>query len=193
MCGAFERHRLLLPFLREHTDLFDGKSKRMLHVAPEPALRKIFANATGAGYLSADLFDEDVMEKMDISNITYPDGTFDIVFCSHVLEHVPEDRKAMSELCRVLKPGGWAILNVPITADVTLEDPTVTSPEERLRLYGQDDHVRRYGMDYEERLREAGFRVDRYDSTDVLADAEIKRGGIGTGRDLIFHCVKETG
>ena len=106
------------------------------------------------------------MVEMDITDIQYPDDSFDAIYCSHVLEHVPDDAKAMSELYRVLKPGGWAILAVPIRGDTTFEDPTTTEPEERERLFGQSDHVRYYGKDFKDRLEAAGFevKVDDYPS-----------------------------
>ena len=158
-CGALERDRLTISFLRKRTNFFDGKTKRMLHIAPESVFEPFFSEAAGSGYLTADLFAESVMEKMDITDIRHPDDTFDVIFCSHVLEHVPDDRKAMAEFCRTLKPDGWAILNVPITTEKTVEDPSITDPAERLRLFGQEDHVRRYGIDYRDRLEEAGFIV----------------------------------
>ena len=101
-------------------------------------------------YLSADLNSPSAMVKMDITNIKYEDNSFDVIICNHVLEHIPDDRKAMSELYRVLKPGGWAILQVPISLllNKTYEDPTVTTPEEREKVFGQSDHVRIYAKDY---------------------------------------------
>ena len=178
-------------FLREKTNLFDGKEKKFLHVAPEPAFIAMFAKAAGNGYLTADLFAKNVMEKMDITNIQHPNNIFDIIYCSHVLEHVPDDRKAMSEFYRILKPGGWAILNVPITADVTFEDPSVTDPDDRLRLFGQRDHVRRYGPDYENRLINVGFKVKRYAPSDLLTNWEIEKLGItNSAAGDVFYCRK---
>jgi len=133
-----------------------------------------------------------VMEKMDITDIKHPDDSFDVIYCSHVLEHVPDDRKAIREFRRILKPGGWAILNVPVTAEATMEDPAVTSPEERLRLYGQHDHVRRYGPDYEDRLREAGFKVTRTAPGDMLGEAERVRQGMSNGAFIdVYYCEKD--
>jgi SAM-dependent methyltransferase len=158
VCGSLERHRLIWLYLNRKTDLFDGQQKKMLHVAPESQLVRLFEKRDYIDYLSADLFAH-AMVKRDITEIHYPDNTFDVIYCSHVLEHVCDDRKAMGEFYRVLKPGVWAILQVPITADTTFEDPTVISPEERERLFGQNDHVRRYGPDYKDRLMEAGFSL----------------------------------
>ncbi len=192
VCQLLERHRLAMLFLRRHTDFFTGaKGRTMLHVGPERFIEPIFAKAIGEGYLTADLLSKKVMENMDITDIPKPDNTFDIIFCSHVLEHVPDDRKAMSEFFRVLKPGGWAILNVPITAPETVEDPAVTDPKERERLYGQFDHVRRYGLDYKDRLAEAGFQVDCYFPKDIVAEDQVELYGIHThGAGEIYCCRK---
>jgi SAM-dependent methyltransferase len=188
-CGSLERHRLTIIFFREKTNLFDGQPKDFLHVAPERALKRMFSTAIGSGYLTADLMADDVMEKMDITNIQHPEDSFDIIYCSHVLEHVPDDRKAMSEFVRVLRPFGWAVLNVPITADVTYEDPSITDPDERERLFGQHDHVRRYGPDYKNRLEEAGFRVSVFSPGDFLSSAEIERQGMSNGdTGEIYYC-----
>ncbi len=191
-CGSLERHRLAVLFLRERTNLFDGLQKRFLHVAPEKFYLEMFSEAAGDGYLTADLQKPGVMESMDITDIAWPDGSFDIVYCSHVLEHVVDDRQAMRELCRVLAPGGWAMLNVPITADETFEDPSVTDPEERIRQFGQKHHVRRYGPDYKDRLAAAGFEVTRISVGDLVADTDIERYGLANGEagDL-FYCVKK--
>src|SRR6185503_7695510 len=100
--------------------------------------------------------------------------SFDVIYCSHVLEHVPDDRLARSQLRRGLKRAGWAVLLVPITAAQTIEDPTVTDPAERERLFGQHDHVRRYGPDYVDRLRDAGFSVSETNASDMFNDSEMQ-------------------
>ena len=161
----------------------------MLHVAPEPQLSFLFRRATYLEYLSADLDDPGAMVKMDITDIKYPDNFFDVIYCSHVLEHVPDDRKAMAEFYRILKPGGWAILQVPITADRTFEDPTVTSPADRERLFGQVDHVRRYGPDYGERLLAAGFSVKVDQFVLEFGDSKIQKYGLTKNEDVYF-CAK---
>jgi ubiquinone/menaquinone biosynthesis C-methylase UbiE len=114
--------------------------------------------------MTADLHSP-AMVKMDITNIQFPDETFDVVYCSHVLEHVPDDRKAMREFYRVLKSNGWAVLLVPIIVEKTFEDPSIDKPKDRLRLFGQSDHVRKYGRDYVDRLRESGFSVSKGDGS----------------------------
>jgi SAM-dependent methyltransferase len=177
-------------YFTQKTNLFDGKQKKLLHVAPEPELSGLIRKADYIDYLSADLFDPDVMVKMDITDIQYPDNTFDVIYCSHVLEHVPDDRKAMSEFYRVLKAGCWAILQVPITASTTLEDPTAITPKEREQLFGQRDHVRRYGPDYKDRLTEVGFSVTVDPFVRELDDSTIKRLGLKRDEDVHF-CRKE--
>ena len=159
VCGSLERHRLLIKFIRENTRLFQAPMKKMLHIAPEPILSQIFNRADVIEYLSADLSNPNAMVNFDLTDIPYADNSFDVIYCSHVLEHIPDDRQAMRELRRVMTPNGWAILLVPTTAEKTFEDSSVTSPEERERLFGQHDHVRRYGPDYVNRLQECGFRV----------------------------------
>jgi len=188
-CGALERHRFIWLYLAQRTDLFDGRPKRVLHVAPEQCFERRLKDRLGAGYLTADLRDPHVMERMDITGIRYPDESFDVIYCSHVLEHVPDDRRAMREFHRVLKPSGWAILLVPITLDRTFEDPTIVRPADRLRVFGQKDHVRRYGPDYVDRLQNAGFKVQVTRVSDMIAADEAARMGISrTG--AIYHCTK---
>ena len=189
VCWSLERHRLINLYMTQKTDLLDGRRKRMLHVAPEPQLSWWFQAQPHIDYLSADLFAVNAMVKMDITDIQYPDDSFDVIYCSHVLEHVPDDRKAMREFRRVLRPGGWAILQVPITADVTFEDPTVTTPAERERLFGQHDHVRRYGPDYKDRLGDAGFSVTVDEFVRDMDDASIRRLGLMRSED-VYLCRK---
>ena len=129
------------------------------------------------------------MVQMDITDIQYPDNVFDIIYCSHVLEHVPDDRKAMRELSRVLKPDGFAVIMVPITVDHTIEDPTVDSPSERERRFGQHDHVLCYGPDFKDRLEESGFGVRTIECGDVATAEETLRMKLAQ-TDTIFHCHK---
>jgi len=188
-CGAVERHRLIWFYFEEKTDLFDGRQKNMLHVAPEPNFEKMLRKRLGQGYLTADLYNPQAMIKMDITDIEYPDDSFDVIYCSHVLEHVPDDRRAMRELHRVLKPDGWAVLMVPITSEETYEDPSITDPAERLKHFGQSDHVRRYGPDYVERLREAGFCVEISSPDGMLREAEVAQMGFDRSEEIYF-CTK---
>ena len=159
-CLSLERHRAIWLYLHQKTDIFT-KPVKVLHFAPEHQLQEALKNSPNIDYISADLDMPTAMVKMDITNITFADDIFDVIICNHVLEHIPDDRKAMSELYRVLKPGGWAILQTPLDVNnpVTVEDITITDPKERERLFGQDDHVRTYGMDKKDRLESVGFKV----------------------------------
>ena len=190
-CFALERHRFVMEFFEKQTDLFDGQPKRMLHVAPEFCFRERLHQHLGNGYVTGDLLDPTAMEKLDVTDIQHADNSFDVVYCSHVLEHVPDDRKAMRELRRVMNPDGWAVLLVPITLENTFEDSSVTDPAERERLFGQDDHVRRYGPDFVDRLREAGFTVKQVMPEDVVEPESATKLSIHreqTGD--IYYCTK---
>ncbi len=190
VCRCLERHRLDWVFLNTKTNLFDGRPKKMLHVAPEAIFELKFRKISGLIYITADLNNPRVMCNLDITEIPFADHSFDVIYCSHVLEHVPNDRKALRELYRVLKPGGWALLQVPITAKKTFEDPTIEDPFERKRLFGQIDHVRRYGPDYRERLVEAGFKTTVFSAGEILKNKnDFFRLGIQDWR-LIFYCEK---
>ena len=187
-CGALERHRLIWTFLRTRTDLFDGKPKRMLHVAPEASLRPRLAAIPNIDYVTADLNNPYASVRLDITDMPIVESrTIDVLYCSHVLEHVSDDRKAMRECARVLKTSGWAAFVVPITAPRTFEDPSVTDPEERERLFGQSDHVRRYGPDFADRLRESGFEVRVYTADDVLRERR-ERCAVAANEGPIYLC-----
>ncbi len=192
-CNSLERHRMLWIFFKTRTDLFDGLPKKMLHVAPEPVFQKMLGDQLGEGYLTADLYNPAAMVKMDITDIRYPDESFNVIYCSHVLEHVPDDRQAMREFYRVLKPEGWAILLVPILEGETHEDLSITDPAERLKVYGQEDHVRKYGTDgiYLNRLKEAGFTVEIIEPSDFLDAGQIEKMGITEAAQDIYYCTKQ--
>ena len=177
-------------FFQQRTNIFQRTPKRMLHIAPERQLEKRFKQLAHLDYLTADLVNPTVMVKMDITDIRYPDNTFDIIYCSHVLEHVSDDRKAMRELHRVLKPAGWAVIMVPITAEKSFEDPSIIDPSARERVFGQHDHVRRYGPDFKERLAEAGFKVEPIVPTEIVPLKEIRRLAIREGQAPLFLCTK---
>jgi SAM-dependent methyltransferase len=164
-CYSLDRDRLIYLYLKNKTTIFTEPHK-VFHVAPEGCLRSLLANLTNIVYLAGVKYLEGyyysrLTNLVDITNLPYEEGIFDTIICNHVLEHIVDDAKALSELHRVLKPGGWAILQVPISKilETTYEDHSVTSPEERERHFGQFDHVRIYGQDYTERIKKAGFRV----------------------------------
>jgi predicted SAM-dependent methyltransferase len=188
-CHSLERHRLVWLYLQRMTDLFDGRPKKILHIAPEPTFVKRLRELFGADYITADLYDSYAMVQMDITDIQFADNTFDFIFCSHVLEHVSDDKLAMREFYRTLKPDGWAILMVPIWAETTFEDPSIVDPVRRLAVYGQQDHVRIYGRDYVDRVREAGFVVKITVASDFLSNEEIETMALENAGE-IYHCMK---
>lgn len=181
-CGSLERHRLLWLYLRDGTDLL-ARPTRLLHFAPEPGIAEKLQALPGCDYLSADLDAPPAMVRMDVQEIAAADASFDAVICNHVLEHVPDDRRAMREIRRVLRPGGWAILGVPMQPKraTSFEDPSITSPEERERAYGQFDHVRVYGRDYPDRLRECGFDVEMVSYAERLGPDRARQYGLAAG------------
>jgi SAM-dependent methyltransferase len=189
-CGSLERHRLLWLYLKKKTDFFDGKPKKVLHRARESCLEPKFRRHLDTGYITADLANPVAMVKMDIMDIAFPSQTFDVIYCSHVLEHVADDGKAMRELHRFLKPDGWAILLVPILAEKTFEDPTIVDPEARLQAFGQSDHVRSYGPDYIDRLREAGCEVEVTRVEDLVTPSDARLMGLGPHSGEIYFCTK---
>jgi len=192
-CHSTDRERLVYLYLENKSGALFARNKRfkLLHVAPEKNLRKTLIAKPNIDYLSADLNSPSSMVKMDITDIKYDDNTFDVVICNHVLEHIPDDQKAMAELYRVLKPGGWAILQVPISLSLnqTYEDPLVTSPEERERIFGQSDHVRIYAKDYRDRLEEVGFFVEVYSFAKEFGDSAIRKYGLSKDEN-IYICSK---
>jgi ubiquinone/menaquinone biosynthesis C-methylase UbiE len=157
----------------------------MLHVAPEGCLRRKFKAIRSIRYFTADLSPV-AMTQLDLTRIAFPENTFDVVFASHVLEHIEDDRAAMQEVFRILKKGGWAILQVPILKETTYEDPDITSPEGRLEAFGQQDHVRAYGFDYYQRLEDAGFQVSR-ERLPIQADQkQVRKLSIIANQEICF-------
>lgn len=175
-------------FFQRKTDLFDGLPKTMLHIAPEECLSNLLQRVPKLEYLTADMLDPSAMIQMDITDIQYPDHSFDVIYCSHVLEHVSDDHKAMCELHRVLKPTGWAAIVVPMTGKATYEDPSVTDPKERERLFGQADHVRIYGPDFKDRLIRAGFAVDAFRAVDLYNRKDMALYAVPDSETPIFRC-----
>jgi SAM-dependent methyltransferase len=166
VCWASDRDRLMAIYLKQRFQQVPrGNSIDLVEFAPTPPLAKILRGNPRVRYRSADLSKQDVDDRVDLMDLSsYPDGTFDAWVCSHVLEHVPDDRRAMSELRRILKPGGWGLLVVPISLLLgeVLEDPSVQTDDERWKYFGQHDHVRFYNREgFVSRLEGAGFQVQR--------------------------------
>ncbi len=184
-CGSLERHRLLLAALEKlWRDETLPRGGRLLHVAPEPALAGAFMRHFD--YTSIDLDGGRAMMAMDLTDLTFADQSFDAIICNHVLEHIPDDRMAMAELHRVTKVGGWGSLQVPMQGDVTQEDLSITDPQERQRLYGQDDHVRLYGRDFLGRLDAVGFEVMDIAKADLLHPAELERLSVDCEESVVL-------
>ncbi|MDG1261361.1 MAG: methyltransferase domain-containing protein [Flavobacteriales bacterium] len=162
---SLERHRLIWLYLKEKTNFFTD-DLRFLHMAPEYCFLRLFKKLKNIDYVTGDLLSPWAEHHFDAHQIPFEDNSFDVVMANHLLEHVEDDRQVMREFHRVMKPGGWGIFQVPIDFNNphTEEDKNVTDPAERERLYWQRDHVRLFGMDYGQRLRDAGFEVveDRY-------------------------------
>lgn len=158
---SLERHRQMWLYLQNDTDFFTKKYK-VLHIAPEQEFLRRFRKMKNLDYTSADLFSPIVDVKADILDLPFEDESYDVIFCNHVLEHIVDDRKAMSELYRVMKKGGWGIFQVPMknSLENTYEDFSIEDPKERQKHFGQYDHVRWYGMDYFSRLQSVGFQTD---------------------------------
>jgi ubiquinone/menaquinone biosynthesis C-methylase UbiE len=167
-------------YLHNETDIFESKP-RLLHIAPERCFIKYFEQVLEDNYISADLKFPLAKMKMNIEDIPLEDGSVDVVFCNHVLEHVGDDRRAMAEMFRVMKPGGWGIMLAPVNEarDTTYEDSAIIKPAERGKAFGQYDHVREYGTDYPERLSEAGFTVEALKYYAFFGIEEYKRFGLG--------------
>lgn len=164
----------------------------MLHIAPELCFMDRFEALENLDYITADIESPLAKVKMDIHQIPFEENSVDIIFCNHVLEHVEDDMKALSEMRRVLKPGGWAILQVPFfypLPKTTYEDKSITDPKEREKEFGQDDHVRMYGEDYGARLASSGFQVMEERLIDELSEAEKKRYAL-PDKEIIFKVVK---
>lgn len=192
-CKSNARERLAYLFLKDRTSLFKQPS-RVLHVAPEPQLASVLKQLPKIRYISADLMSPGVMSHFDIQHMPFANETFDVVICNHVMEHVSDDSAAMAAIYRVLKPGGWALLQVPIALklDRTIEDPTALTESQRIERFGQDDHVRLYTRsDYVQRLEATGFTVNVESYPMVLGVAKVERFGL-VQEEEVFMCAKNS-
>ncbi len=188
---SLERHRLLWLYLQNETDFFSAP-KKVLHFAPEQAFYKRFRNQKNLDYTTTDLLSPLADVKADICNLPFLDNMFDVILCNHVLEHIPNDTKAMQELYRVLKPGGMGIFQIPqdLSREKTFEDNSITDKKERAKIFGQYDHVRIYGRDYFDKLRSIGFEVIEEDYTKKLPEDLVEKYCLAPG-EIIPVCYKK--
>lgn len=182
---SLERHRQMWLYLKNETDFFK-KNLKVLHIAPEQEFLRRFKKMKNLDYISADLYSPIVDVKADVLNLPFENESFDVVICNHVLEHIVDDRKAMSELYRVMRHGGWGILQVPMKNSLkkTYEDFSITDPKERQKHFGQYDHVRWYGMDYFDRLKSVGFEADANFYSKKYSKEEIRKFGLNENEIL---------
>jgi len=190
-CLSLERHRLLWIYLKNYSDFFT-KEYDFLHFAPEQPFLKTFKNLKNLNYKTADIISPIAELRLDIMDTKLPDNSYDIVFANHVLEHVSNDIDAMKEIYRIMRPNGWAILQVPINPNyqTTDEDLTVTDPKEREKRFGQYDHLRFHGLDYPKRLQTAGFKVKEFSVKNNFSDSEIERMRLDNN-EILYVAIKE--
>lgn len=191
-CRSLERHRTIWIYIKSKTDILKNKQK-ILYIAPEYCFRKQFDSLKNIQYISIDLESPLAMKKMDITDLKFAEFEFDGIFCLHVLEHVENDIKAMHEFFRVLKPSGWAILQVPVLREKTYEDKSINTKELRLKHFGQEDHVREYGLDFKERLEESGFFVNVESLQKIISNEQADRYRIlfaNNEMENIYFCTK---
>lgn len=179
---SLERHRLLWLYLKNETDFFEANTK-VLHFAPEQAFYKRFRKMQNLTYVTTDLNSPLADVKADICDLPFQDNEFDVILCNHVLEHIPDDTKAMQELYRIMKSGGYGIFQIPqdLTRAETFEDDLITDRKERAQIFGQYDHVRIYGRDYFDKLRSIGFSVEEVDYTAKLNPADVSKFCLAKG------------
>ncbi|MDA8971113.1 class I SAM-dependent methyltransferase [Flavobacteriaceae bacterium] len=187
---SLERHRLFWLYLKNETTFFSAPL-RVLHFAPEQAFVQKFKKQKNLTYTTTDLNSPIADVKADICDLPFKDNSFDFIICNHVLEHIPDDTKAMQELYRVLAPSGTAVVQVPYDAkrEITFEDNTITDQSERTRIFGQYDHLRVYGMDYFKKLSSIGFNVNALDYTSGISSDDIERYRLCKG-ELLPVCKK---
>ena len=179
---SLERHRLLWLFLKTNTDFFTN-AKKVLHFAPEQAFFKRFKKMKNLDYTTTDLNSPIAAIKADICKLPFTSNSFDFILCNHVLEHIPDDLKAMQELFRVMKPGGMGVFQIPLDMNrkTTFEDDSITDPKQRAKIFQQYDHVRIYGLDYFKRLESCGFKVEKVDFTKTLSEDEVYKYCLSKG------------
>lgn len=193
-CLSVDRSRLLYLFFKLRTNVYKNKTA-ILHISPNKEIAGVLTGDTitqTVGSIEPEMYQEFNAIYQDVQKMDFPDKSFDVVICCHVIEHVDNDRQAMAEIFRVLKPGGFAVLQVPlaINLETTIEDKTLATDKERKLKFGQTDHVRLYGLDYLEKLKSVGFRValDNPYKNKWLPEDELKRHRLDPIEDVIMAC-----
>jgi len=188
---SLERHRLMWLFLKNDSNFFTAPLK-VLHIAPEQAFFYLFKTQKNIEYLTSDLHSPLADVKADLTSLPFADASFDVIFCNHVLEHIPNDQKAMMELYRVIKKGGWGIFQIPqdLNRATTYEDFSITDPKDRAKQFGQYDHVRVYGRDYFDKLSAVGFQVEIIDYTQKITPELFEKFRLAKG-ELLPVCYKK--
>lgn len=183
---TLERHRLMWLYLKRSSNFYTAKELNVLHIAPEQCFHGLFKKQKNLTYLTGDLVSPIADLHFDLHQIPLEDNRFDVIFCNHVLEHVDDSHKCMTELFRVMKPGGWGIFQVPLDTNraETYEDWSITDPKEREIHFWQKDHVRLFGRDYPKKLEEAGFQVEVAFSEGGLTEEERKKYRIQLNEEL---------
>lgn len=191
VCNSGDRERFVYYYLKHNTDLFKDSCSAVLHFAPEPHIEQEIRNNPSCKYITGDIVPGRADYVVDITNIQFSENMFDYVICNHVIEHIIDEEKAINELKRVLKPDGTIILSTPISIsdEKTYENPNIISPEDRLKYFGQEDHVRLYGLDVKERWSKYGLIIDEYNSEDITDKNIVDKYGFIVG-DRIFICKK---
>ncbi|PCJ84686.1 MAG: SAM-dependent methyltransferase [Flavobacteriales bacterium] len=189
-CLSLERHRLFWLYLKNQTDYFTAP-KKVLHIAPEQCFYGRFRKQKNLEYTTADLESPLADLHFDLHQIPLEDNQYDVIFCNHVMEHVEDDHQCMSEIYRVLKPGGFAIMQVPIdySREETYEDKSITDPKEREIHFWQKDHVRLFGKDYPNRLKNAGFQINNNQYAQQI-DASLADRYRLQKEELLYVCYK---
>jgi SAM-dependent methyltransferase len=191
VCRSAERDRLVYIYVKDYLHLFESKEKiNILHIAPDDCLFSVFHKKINhQNYVCGDKFEEGYSYgkqtiHMDITHTDCEDNSFDLIICNHVLEHIPDDKKAMKELYRILKPGGKAILQVPISTVLaeTYEDFSIKNPVDRERIFGQKNHCRIYGQDYGKRLEETGFVFSPVN----ISSSKYRKMGLDEREDILL-------
>lgn len=188
---TLERHRLMWLYLKNESNFFTDQLE-VLHIAPEQCFHETFKFQKNINYLTGDLVSPIADLHFDLHQIPLEDNRFDVVFCNHVLEHVDDAKQCMIELFRVMKPGGWGIFQVPqdMTRETTYEDASIVSPEEREKHYWQKDHVRLFGRDYPDWLRNTGFEVEEQITSTKYSTQQIERYRL-MAHEVLYICKKK--